>query len=197
MSDTIVVIASSTGGPAALMQVLPHLPEDFPCPVVVVQHIWPGFSESLTDSLKEKCILPVHPATEGHLIENGNIYVAFSEHHIKIKKMPAHHHVFFYSEEETKRGSAKPSADILLESLADSGYANVLAVVLTGMGSDGTKGIIGLSKKKRVHVLAQDEESCVVYGMPGAVAEEYGDCEIVELSKMAGRISECVKMPDE
>ena len=192
MTDTIVVIASSTGGPAALMQVLPKLPKDFPYPVVVVQHIWPGFAGSLKDSLKERCILPVAGAEEGGLIEAGHIYVAPSEHHIKIKKIPAKHHTFTYFDEETKKGSARPSADILLKSLETSGYSKVIAVILTGMGSDGTEGILELSTKKEVKVIAQDEASCVVYGMPGAIAEKFEDCEIVELEHIAERIVQLV-----
>lgn len=189
MTGKIVVIASSTGGPAALMQILPCLPKDFPYPVVVVQHIWPGFAGSLTDSLKEKCKLPVLAAAEGKQIDAGNIYVAPSEHHLMIKKIAAHH-FFSYAGEEVKKSSARPSADILFGSLENCGYTDILAVVLTGMGSDGTEGILGLSSKKKVTVYAQDEESCVVYGMPAVVAEKFEGCEVVKLGEMADRIME-------
>ena len=127
------------------------------------------------------------------MIEAGHIYVAPSEHHIKIKKIPAKHHTFTYLDEEAKKGSARPSADILLKSLKESGYSKVIAVVLTGMGSDGTEGILELATKKDVKVIAQDETSCVVYGMPGAIAEKFEGCEIVELEHIANRITECVK----
>ena len=189
MIGKIVVIASSTGGPAALMQILPYLPKDFPYPVVVVQHIWPGFAGSLKDSIKEKCLLPVLAAGEGKQVEAGIIYVAPSEYHLMIKKTAACH-IFSFAGEDVKRSSARPSADILFESLGNCGYSDVLAVVLTGMGSDGTEGILSLSSKKKVTVYAQDEESCVVYGMPAAVAEKFEGCEVVKLGEMAERIME-------
>ena len=191
-SDCIVAIASSTGGPAALMHILPKLPKDFPYPVVVVQHIWPGFTTGLTDSLKEKCPLPVESAAEGERLLPGYIYVAPSEHHIKVKKMPAHHHIFEYADSEQKKGSARPCADILFESLGTSYYEKVICVVLTGMGNDATKGIQSLLEKKDYSVIVQDEESSVVYGMPGSVLENIPGCEVVELDRIAEHVMELI-----
>ena len=192
-NNGIVAIASSTGGPAALMRILPLLPKDFPYPVVVVQHIWPGFATGLAETMKEKCILPVRSAEDGEIVKAGNIYVSPSEYHIRVKKAPAHHHVFAFEEADSKKGSPRPSANRLFESLLDSNYDSVICVVLTGMGTDGTEGILKLSEKKEISVLVQDEESCVVYGMPGSILEKYKECEIVEIDRMADVICEKVK----
>ena len=179
----LVVIASSTGGPGALSRILPKLPESFPLPVVVVQHIWPGFTAGLSDSLKEKCSLPVSEAGDGERVLPGHIYLAPSEYHITIKKIPAGHHAFDLKKDET--GGPRPKADILLQSLANSGYDRIIAVVLTGMGSDGTYGLLELSAKKNISLIVQDEASSVVYGMPGSARKAFENSTELPLDEIA------------
>lgn len=183
----IVVIAASTGGPAALLSLLPDFPADFPCPIVIVQHILPGFTEKLAVSLGEKCSLPVSIAENNEKVLPGHVYLAPDEKHLKIRKVPAAHHLFELTDEERRNG-VKPSADYLLESLEKTTYSYAAVVVLTGMGDDATEGILHLSEKKKIKVLVQDEESAVVYGMPGSVLKNCPKAMVIPLRKMAGML---------
>ncbi len=183
----IVVIASSTGGPAALLSFLPEFPATFSWPIVIVQHILPGFTGKLAATLNEKCNLPVSRAQNGEEVLPGHIYFAPAEKHLKIRRVPAAHHLFELTDED-KRCGVKPCADYLLESLAKSSYSAVAVVVLTGMGEDATEGILHLSEKKPIKVLLQDEESSVVYGMPGNVLKHYPKAMTLSLDKMVGMI---------
>ena len=182
----IVCVASSTGGPAALMNLLPSLPEDFPVPVVVVQHIWSGFTTPLAEDLDKKCVLPVCLAEEGMTVTPGKIYIAPTGKHLKIRKVPAHH--IFELSDEGPRGGVRPSADVLFESLINSAYRQITAVVLTGMGTDATEGILKLSEKKKVDVIAQDEKTSVVFGMPGSIREKYPQCLVLPIDKIADEL---------
>ena len=183
----LICIAASTGGPAVLMQILSKLPADLSVPVVVIQHIWPGFTKGLADTLNEKCALPVSKAADGETVLPGHIYIAPAEYHLFIKKIPGHH--IFKLEESSEKAEVKPRADYLLESLTESTYDKITALVLTGMGSDATKGLMVLSRKKDVTIFTQNEESCAVYGMPGNVMKAFPEARIMTPDKMAEELT--------
>lgn len=166
----IVAIASSTGGPRALQAVFSKIPAGFEPPVLVVQHMPHGFTASLAQRLDGVCGIKVKEAEEGEEIKSGTAYISMGGLHMTVKKERSGRHVIRYLDEPTREG-VKPCANYMYESLADSGYDRIICAVLTGMGADGTEGIANLKKRKSIYVVAQDKDSCVVYGMPKNVVQ--------------------------
>jgi len=164
----IVAIGVSTGGPQALTQVLPRLPENFPAPIVVVQHMPPLFTKSLAEDLDRRCQLTVSEATQGQPVRAGEILIAPGGKHMRVAKN-ATGTVIQLTDDPPER-NCKPAADFLFRSVASNYGARALGVVLTGMGDDGAAGA-RLMKAAGATILAQDEASCVVYGMPKAVID--------------------------
>ncbi len=184
--DKIVVIASSTGGPKALHQVIPRLPADLKVPVVIVQHMPPLFTGSLAERLDESSEITVKEAVEGEELKAGVVYIAKGGFHLKARYAFGNSY-FFYSDEEPREG-VKPCANYFYESLINSNYSEIVCVVMTGMGADGTEGIRNLKKNKKVHVIIQDEESCTVYGMPKSVERAGLADRVVPLEAIAKEI---------
>lgn len=162
--NKVVAIASSTGGPKALQSVIPKLPAKLNAPVVIVQHMPAGFTASLSERLNSLSEINVKEAAEGDVLEKGTVYIAMGGKHMNIRTSGGRHTIY-YSDEPTREG-VKPCANYMYESLSSSKFDEVVCVVMTGMGADGTKGITYLKDKKKVHVIAQNEESCAVFGMP-------------------------------
>ena len=160
----IVAIASSTGGPKALQSVIPKLSGRLNAPVVIVQHMPAGFTASLAERLNALSEMNVKEACEGDELQAGTVYIAKGGQHLNINCSGARH-VIHYTDEPAREG-VKPCANYMYESLAKSKYDVAVCVVLTGMGADGTKGISYLKEKKKIHVIAQNEDTCAVYGMP-------------------------------
>ena len=166
----LVVIASSTGGPKALQSVIPYFPADFPYPIVVVQHMPTGFTASLASRLDSMSLLTVKEAQDGEEIKAGYVYIAQGGKQCEL--LEREQGIFVLSEQDKPaRGGLKPCADIFLESLAETSLDYFVCGVLTGMGSDGCKGIQFAKRYKQMRVVAQDKGTSVVYGMPRAVAE--------------------------
>lgn len=163
----IVAIATSTGGPKALQVLVPLLPSNLNAPIMIVQHMPAGFTKALADRLNLLSQVSVKEAEEGDILENGHAFVARGGVHMNAVKC-GKRHMIHYSDEPPREG-VKPCANYMYESLADCGYDEVVCAVLTGMGADGTAGLINLKKKKRITVFSQKEETCVVYGMPRSV----------------------------
>lgn len=182
----IVALACSTGGPRALQNLLPMLPKDMNAPMVLVQHMPAGFTESLASRLDHLSKVKVVEAAEGEVLQNGCIYIARSGVHMKLVRK-GKDTVVHYTDEPAREG-VKPCANYMYESLADSDYDEIVCVVLTGMGADGTEGISHLKKKKKTFVITQNEESCVVYGMPRSVVKAGLSDEAVPLSVIAQEI---------
>jgi two-component system, chemotaxis family, protein-glutamate methylesterase/glutaminase len=159
----VVAIGASTGGPPALGAVLAGLPADFPLPVVVVQHIAPGFVQGLVKWLGSRVPLPVQIAEEGARATPG-IWFAPDSAHLLLE--PSFR---FALDSETSSGSHKPSVDMLFESVASSAGEESVGVVLTGMGRDGAAGTEAI-RSAGGFIVAQDEETSAVYGMPRAAA---------------------------
>lgn len=181
---TIIFIASSTGGPKALQSVVPRFPKDIGCPIVVVQHMPEGFTNSLAERLNEMSQCRVKESMDGETLQNGVIYVAKGGYQLRAEQKNLNEHSLAVRKEEP-RGGLRPCADIFLESLLDSGYQKIYCGILTGMGSDGTKGLIQLKQLKKVYTVGQSEESCVVYGMPRAAVKAGVVDEVADLQKVA------------
>ena len=166
--EKIVAIASSTGGPRALQEVIPRLPGNLNAPVLLVQHMPKGFTKSLAERLDQTSPIKVSEAVDGETIEKGHVYIAPGGQHMKLFKKPGGY-VIRLTDEPTREG-VKPCANYMYESLMDSDFAEITCAVLTGMGADGTAGIKALDTKKKIFTVAQDEETSTVYGMPRAIA---------------------------
>ncbi|HZX46195.1 MAG TPA: chemotaxis response regulator protein-glutamate methylesterase [Clostridia bacterium] len=163
----VIAIGCSTGGPKALQQVLQVIPGSIDCAVLVVQHMPPGFTGSLAERLEAICQLKVKEAQHNETVRAGYCYIAPGDYHMRVSKG---------SEEGIKitldKGNAvsghRPSVDALFESLGDIEAEKVVAVILTGMGSDGSRGIVKLKQKRDCIAIAQDRDTSIVFGMPGS-----------------------------
>lgn len=183
----IVAIASSTGGPKALQAVIPKLPANLKAPVVVVQHMPPGFTASLAERLNSLSMLNVKEAAEGDVLLPGNVYIAMGGKHLNILQALPGKYTIHYSDEPTREG-VKPCANYMYESLMDSKFDRVLCVVMTGMGADGTQGIQNLALKKKIHVIVQEASTCAVYGMPKSAVNAGLADQTVPLEQIAQEI---------
>lgn len=183
----IVAIASSTGGPKALQTVVPKLPGDLKAPVVVVQHMPPGFTASLAQRLDSLSELSVKEAAEGDLLLPGNVYIAMGGKHLNVLHVSPGKYTIHYSDEPPREG-VKPCANYMYESLRDSKFDRIVCVVMTGMGADGTQGIRNLKEKKKIHVIVQEASTCAVYGMPKSAVNAGLSDQIVPLEQIAQEI---------
>lgn len=186
----IVALASSTGGPKALQELIPLLPPNLNAPVCIVQHMPAGFTQALATRLDEICPIKTSEAVDGELLEPGHVYISRGGMHMNIDKGRGGH-VIRYSDEPNREG-VKPSANYMYESLINSGYDEIICVVLTGMGADGTVGIKALKNHKKTTILAQNEETCTVYGMPKAIVKAGLADDILDLNSIAGKITKNV-----
>ena len=166
----IVAIASSTGGPRALQQVISRLPGNLDGAVLLVQHMPRGFTGSLAERLNELCEIYVKEAEDGEELRKGTVYIAKGGMHMKVQHSTTGRYYIRYSDEPVRDG-VKPNANYMYESLMGCGFESVICAVLTGMGADGTEGISALQKKDSTYVIAQSEETCTVYGMPGSIVK--------------------------
>ncbi|HZT33132.1 MAG TPA: chemotaxis response regulator protein-glutamate methylesterase [Bryobacteraceae bacterium] len=162
-----VGIGVSTGGPAALGAMLPAFPAEFPLPVLVVQHMPPLFTRLLAERLHGVCRLPVGEARAGQAVAAGKILIAPGDFHMKVVSGAGN--VRVYLDQSAPQNSCRPAVDALFASMAEVYGGAVIAVILTGMGRDGLRGA-QILRAQGASILAQDEASSVVWGMPGAVA---------------------------
>lgn len=188
----IVTIGISTGGPNALGQVLPMLPGDLGVPVLIVQHMPPIFTKSLAASLDKKCSLTVKEATDREPILPNTVYIAPGGKQMKLTAGADGTHRLIKITDDPPENSCKPAVDYLFRSIGDYYVNRTTAVIMTGMGSDGTKGLEKL-KNKGALVIAQNEASCVVYGMPKAPIDMGIVDVIAPLDKIAAEIVKTVK----
>jgi two-component system, chemotaxis family, protein-glutamate methylesterase/glutaminase len=165
---SIVAIGVSTGGPSALSRLLPKLPASFPTPIVIVQHMPPVFTKSLADDLNRNCQLTVKEAVDGEPLVAGVVYIAPGGRQMKLAGSAAAPSVVVTDDPPER--SCRPSVDYMFRSVADTFGGQTLAVILTGMGDDGTAGCRVL-KRQGAQIAVQDQSSCVVYGMPRQVVE--------------------------
>jgi two-component system chemotaxis response regulator CheB len=161
-----VAIGVSTGGPTALAQLVPMLPADFRQPIFIVQHMPPIFTRLLAERLQSLTKLRVREAAEGMLVEGGNVYIAPGDYHMMVAKKGTSHVIKLNQAEP--ENSCRPAVDVLFRSVADVYGGSAMGVILTGMGQDGLRGVERL-RGVGSYIVAQDEASSVVWGMPGAV----------------------------
>lgn len=165
VKTNLLAIGSSTGGPNAVAQVVKSLPADFPAAIVVIQHVDEAFAGGFAEWLSTQTALGVKIAKNGDKLKHGTIYVASTNNHLiygetgRLKYTDQHQEIVY-----------RPSVDVFFNSLDEYWKGNMLAVLLTGMGKDGASGLLRL-RKKGVYTIAQNEETCAVYGMPRAAAE--------------------------
>lgn len=183
----LVAIACSTGGPKALQQVIPKLSAVLGCSVLLVQHMPEGFTASLANRLNEISAIRVKEAEHLEWLEDNTVYIAKGGFQMRFQGTDQGKDVLSVTQEAAKNG-LKPCADYMYESLAESNFQEIICVVLTGMGGDGTYGIKKLKEKKNVYVIAQDEATSTVYGMPKVVRDAGLVNEVVPLEQVASAI---------
>jgi len=163
-----LAIGTSTGGPVALQKILIDLPANFPYPIIMVQHMPASFTEAFASRLNELCKIRVKEAQQGETLQQGVAYLAPGGRQMTIEGHASSAHIKISEPELFPNATYKPSVDLTFESLSKVFGGDVLGVILTGMGADGREGCRAL-KAKGSRIWAQDEKSCVVYGMPQAV----------------------------
>ncbi|MDH5762420.1 MAG: chemotaxis response regulator protein-glutamate methylesterase [Nitrospinota bacterium] len=178
----VVTIGVSTGGPNALAELLPSFPKNFPVPIVIVQHMPPNFTKLLADRLDSKANLTVKEARNGDILYPGHVYVAPGDYHMYVEQ--SKDDVVTRLNQDPHENSCRPAADVLFRSVAKVFGRNSLAVVLTGMGQDGMHGCEHIQARGG-QVIAQDEESSVVWGMPGFVVKANLADKILPLKSIA------------
>ena len=188
----IVTIGISTGGPNALTQMLPMLPGNIGVPILIVQHMPPVFTKSLAASLDSKCALKVKEAEDREIIRNNTIYIAPGGKQMKLVASADGRNRQIKITDDPPENSCRPSVDYLFRSVGDYYVGRTTAVIMTGMGSDGTKGLKILSQKGAM-IIAQNEETCVVYGMPKAPIETGLADVIAPLNKIADEIVKSIR----
>lgn len=183
----LVALACSTGGPRALQNVIPKLPANIDATILIVQHMPEGFTNSLAQRINELSQVTVKEAEHDEVIKKGIVYIARGGSQMRLLKQRDGQYKLSVTMDPARNG-LRPCADILYESLADSDFDEITCVVLTGMGGDGTKGIKKLKETNTIYVVAQDEASCTVYGMPKIIKEAGLTDEIVSLDSVAESI---------
>jgi two-component system chemotaxis response regulator CheB len=164
----VVCIGTSTGGPNALAEVFRDLPADLPVPVVVVQHMPPMFTAMLAERLNAQSAVACHEGAEGQIIERGHAYVAPGGHHMEVARISVRTQLRIH--EGPMENSCRPAVDVLFRSVTAVYRGAVLGVVMTGMGQDGLRGSAAI-RENGGRIIAQDEASSVVWGMPGQVVQ--------------------------
>lgn len=187
VGNKIIALACSTGGPKTLQAIIPLLPQNLAAGMVLVQHMPKGFTRTLSARLDSMSKVTVKEAQDGDIVEKGCVYIAPGGYQMKLQQISGDKYKIVITD-EPPRDSLKPCANIMYESLINSKADEIVCVVLTGMGADGTEGIGALKKSNKTYVIAQDEETSVVYGMPKAVAKAGLTDEIVPMQEIANTI---------
>lgn len=185
-AEKLVVIGTSTGGPQALQNVITRLPGNLPCGVVIVQHMPAGFTKALADRLDSISDISVKEAEDGESIKPGKVYIAPGNYHLRIRNGTQ-----IVLGDDPPVGNHRPAVNVMFSSVAPLGR-KLVAVIMTGMGCDGCDGMREI-KKAGGYSIAQDEPTCVVYGMPKAVVDAGLADEIKPVQNIAQAIVEAVK----
>ncbi|NLJ99365.1 MAG: chemotaxis response regulator protein-glutamate methylesterase [Tissierellia bacterium] len=187
--EYIIAIGTSTGGPRALQSVLPLLSAKINAAIVVVQHMPPKFTKSLSDRLNVLSNINVKEGEEGDVLKRGCCYIAPGDYHMRVETINNKHIIRLNKEKPIK--GLRPAADILMESVAKLDNLDKVGIVMTGMGSDGARGITEI-KKSNGYIIAQDKESSVVFGMPKLAIETGCVDKIIPLNGIANEIMSIV-----
>ena len=182
----LVCIGTSTGGPRALQQVLTGLPKTIDAPILVVQHMPAGFTKSLAVRLDSISEINVKEAEDGDILEKGTAYIAPGGYHLKLKD--AGSNITIYLDQTDPINGHRPSVDVMYQSVSEIKNYSKIAVIMTGMGSDGANGLKALKSSGNTIAIAESEETSVVFGMPkSAIATNLVD-EVVNLERIAPTI---------
>lgn len=187
ISHKIVGIGTSTGGPSALLNVFRNFPENFPCPVVVVQHMPEGFTKAFADRLNGSSNLKIKEAEDGDKLCPGCGFIAPGHSHMEVQKSPNGN--FLKLSKGDKVSGHRPSIDVMFNSIAETYGKETVAVIMTGMGRDGATGIHNV-KNKGGFTIAQDEATSVVFGMNRVAIHEDGINDVVPLQNITEKIVE-------
>ena len=187
--NVLVAIASSTGGPKALQEFLPMLPGNLNAPVVLTQHMPKGFTKAMSERLDTLSKVTVHEAAQGQILEKGHVYIAPGNYHMTIKGTGSGRAISL--NQDPPLASHRPAVDTMFDSVVQYG-GDIVSVILTGMGCDGAAG---MKKIKRAggYVIAESEETTVVYGMPKAVVEAGIADEVLPVGDIAEAIMKNVR----
>ncbi|WP_229704194.1 protein-glutamate methylesterase/protein-glutamine glutaminase [Lysinibacillus alkalisoli] len=186
-NQKIVLIGTSTGGPRALQNVITKIPKQIKAPILIVQHMPAGFTKSLAERLNQLSAITVKEAEDGDILQNGVAYVAPGGYHLRFKKVNTHY-VIALDKKEPPRSGHRPSVDVMFEDISRFKELDKVAVVMTGMGADGAKGLTRLKKTGNTIAIAESAETCIVYGMPKAAVETQLVDEVVFVEDIAQTI---------
>jgi len=187
--ERIVAIGTSTGGPRALQEIIPQLPGNLPCGVVVVQHMPPGFTKSLSERLNSLSPLMVKEAEHNDVIRPGLVLIAPGDYHMTIER-DGNKKIIKLSQ-DPPIGGHRPAVDPMMESIAKVYGQKAVGVILTGMGHDGAKGVQAI-KQKMGYIIAEDQSTAVVFGMPKAAIELGVVDKVAPLTTIAAEIIKAI-----
>ncbi len=183
-SEKLIAIGASTGGTEAIRHVLQPLPATSPA-LSITQHMPPGFTRSFAERLNKLCQITVKEAEDGERVLPGHAYIAPGDRHLELTRSGANYQVRLHDGPPVNRH--RPSVDVLFRSVAQFAGRNAVGVILTGMGNDGAAGMLEMHRAG-AYTLAQNEASCVVFGMPREAIATGGVNEVVELERMSQRM---------
>lgn len=183
----MVLIGTSTGGPRALQEVITKLPKNMKAPVLVVQHMPAGFTKSLAQRLNQLSEIAVKEAEDGDLLQDGHAYIAPGGFHMRIQKRVSAYYIVL-DDKEPPRAGHRPAVDVLFEDNSQFNDFDKIAVIMTGMGSDGSLGLKLLKNSGNVVAITESPSTCIVYGMPKAAVETNLVNEVVDLDQIAKTI---------
>ena len=186
-SKKIILIGTSTGGPRALQEVITKIPANVDAPILIVQHMPAGFTKSLATRLDQLSEIHVKEAELGDILQKGTAYIAPGGYHLKIRKVGSTFAVVL-DQNEPPRSGHRPSVDVMFEDVSQYPEFDKVAVIMTGMGYDGSKGLIALKKTGNVIAIAESAETCIVYGMPKAAVETQLVDEVADVDDIAQTI---------
>ncbi len=187
--QNLIAIGTSTGGPKALHQVIPKLPGSINAAILIVQHMPPGFTKSLAERLDSISNIKVKEAEDNELIIPGCAYIAPGDFHltVKAKQMTNKNELYISLNQLPPFGGHRPSVDVMFNSIVEEFQGRVIATIMTGMGSDGAEGLAKIKDKGGL-TIAEDQSSCIVYGMPRAAIEKGKVDRVVPLTSISDEI---------
>ena len=185
---SLIVVGASTGGTQAIESLLTRMPADIP-PMLIVQHMPAGFTKAFAERLNASCAMRVIEAQGGEMLENGTVYVAPGDHHMAVERFGLQLRTVLRDGPPVH--FQRPAVDVLFFSAARLKGVPMVGVILTGMGQDGADGLVAL-RQAGAQTLAEDEQSCVVFGMPKEAIARGGAMHVVTLLQMPHKIAECL-----
>ena len=186
-SKKVVLIGTSTGGPRALQEVITKIPANIQAPILIVQHMPAGFTKSLATRLDQLSKIKVKEAEQGDILQNGVAYIAPGGYHLKLRKVGISFGIVL-DQTEPPRSGHRPSVDVMFEEVSKYDDFDKIAVIMTGMGYDGSKGLIALKQTGNVMAIAESADTCIVYGMPKAAVETQLVDEVADVDNIAQSI---------